>query len=173
MNDSFAFWFPAAWTIVGAVFTFLSFVLALFVATRSDLVVPKLRQVVVAFSKLNTAIVGASRVLETVKDDVGELRTALVPQGEPSIAETLRGLKTDWQALATALREAQGSTTELQAPATPVLLEILSEICQLKKEPWKIQRKVPALSLVSYKALAEALARERIQAKTNPFPELD
>ncbi|KAH7371568.1 hypothetical protein BKA66DRAFT_444025 [Pyrenochaeta sp. MPI-SDFR-AT-0127] len=120
--------------------------------------------------------------LEVIKRNVGALRMALTPHGE-SIAETLRDelreLTTELQALATATRETHevvsGLMTNSQAPATPVLLEILAELRRLAKGDLKIQRRLEPFSPPIFfgRAQAKVLARERIQATPSPFHELD
>ncbi|KAH8714857.1 hypothetical protein GQ44DRAFT_625050 [Phaeosphaeriaceae sp. PMI808] len=98
MNESFKFWFPVVWTLLGVLFSIFAFSLTLFLA----------------------------------------------------------------------------STTDSQAPATPVLLEILAELRKMTKGDPKIQRGLRPFSLqVFLEAQAKVLARERIQATPNPFLDLD
>lgn len=150
MDASFSFWFPAVWTLLGALFTIFSFVLAFYLAFgRRDLIAPQLNEIVVVLRTLRNR----SASLRVVQRDVGALTMAVTPHGE-SIAETLgalRELTTDLQALASIARETCGAVTGLmtdpQAPATPVLLEILAELRKMTKGDPKIQRRLPPFSL--------------------------
>jgi Fic family protein len=177
MNESFTFWFPAVCTLFGCLFTIFSFFLSSHLAFgRRDLILLKLDVVVEALR----AILEHLTSLRVVRSNVGTSTMAMAPHGE-SIAETLRalrGLTTDLQALASLAREtheaATRSATDLQAPATPVLLEILAELRKMTKGDPQIQRGLRPFSLQSLlKAQAEGLAREWIQATSNPFHDLD
>jgi hypothetical protein len=177
MNASFPFWFPAVWTLFGALFTIFSLALtAYFALDRRVFNLPVLDD-----------IDGTVRTkddhpasLREVQRNVEALTTALTPHGE-SFAQTLRALQelsTDFQALALIVRETCGAvtglTTDSRAPATPVLLEILTELRKVTKGGPKIQRRLRPFSLQIYlKAQAEVLARERMQATPNPFHDLD
>jgi hypothetical protein len=118
--------------------------------------------------------------LREVQRNVEALTTALTPHRE-SFAQTLRALQessTDFQALALIVRETCGAvtglTTDSWAPATPVLLEILTELRKVTKGGPKIQRRLRPFSLQIYlEAQAKVLARERMQATPNPFHDLD
>jgi hypothetical protein len=177
MHESFTFWFPSAWTLVGAVFIVFSLCFAFFIAFgRRDLVKPVLDKIVVVFRTIRdqTASLGE------VQSDVAALMKAITAPGQ-SLAETLRTLRelrTDLQALAIEARETSEAVTRLrsdpQAPATPVLLEILAELRKMSEGGPKIQRGLRPFSLqVFLEAQAEVLARERIQATPNPFLDLN
>jgi hypothetical protein len=175
MNESFTFWLPAVCALVESVFTAAALFLAFFVAFgRRDKVPPLLQETVDTLR----APLEPSACLREVQSDVRVLKTELVPLGE-SISEALveiRGLRTDLQALADATRETNDimrSTMDTQAPATPVPLEILTELRKTQGGP-QIQRRLRAFSLHSFmEARAEGLARERMQANPSPNPQLD
>lgn len=170
--------------MLGTLFTIFSFLLAAYIAfARSDVVANRLVLILDTLRVIRDQPADPRlRSLEALEMDVRALRMALDPHGE-HVAETLcdsvRGLRTDLQALTAATREAHGldtgSMTDSQAPATPVLLEILAEIRKLKKGDLKIQKRPPPFSLFNFfrRAPAEDLARERIQANPSPFHELD
>ncbi|KAH6618835.1 hypothetical protein C7974DRAFT_427071 [Boeremia exigua] len=176
MNEHFAFWYPSSWTMIGTVFSIFSFLVTLYVTfVRRDVVVTaidKLRDVY-------ETIRDESWYLRSVRTDVDALRKTLAPPGESTVEmhRTLQGLRTDLQALATATREnredVNGLMTESQAPAIPVLLEILAEVWKVTTREPKIQRRLPPFSRHLMVAQAEALARERMQANPNPFQDLD
>jgi hypothetical protein len=176
MDESFTFWSPSGWTLVGVLFT-ASFFLSIYVMfVRHDIVS---HQLVNIFELLRTLCALAAG-LGQVQSDVRALTMAVISHGR-SIAETigtLRDLTTDLLALARTVREScrdvTGLTTDPQAPATPVLLEILSEL--RKKPPVQptIQSRLPPFSLQFFsKVQAEDLARKRMQANPNPFHDLD
>jgi hypothetical protein len=177
MHESFTFWFPSAWTLVGAIFTIFSFSLAVFLAFgRRDSITPLLHEIMAILRTIRDE----SASLRVVQGDVATLMKAVTAPGQ-SRAETLRTLRelrTDFQVLASEARETCEAVTRLktdpQAPATPVLLEILAELRKMTKgDPW-IQRGLRPFSLqVFLEAQAKVLARERIQATPNPFLDLD
>ncbi|KAF2011324.1 hypothetical protein BU24DRAFT_278662 [Aaosphaeria arxii CBS 175.79] len=170
MSESFTFWFPSSWTMIGAVFTIFSFCLAFFSAfVKRDSLHPLLQSI--------RAVLAAG--LRGVRRDVAALMTDSTARGQTlhEMLRTLRGLRTDFQALAVIARETREavdrSTTHSQEPATPVLVEILAELRKMQGDP-KIQRRLRPFSLQVYlEAQAEVLARERMQATPNPFHELD
>lgn len=181
IGASFSFRFPE---MLGALFTIFSFALAAYIAfARSDIVADRLRLILDGVNAIVERPVDQRLSSpEALNMDVRALRMAQAPHGEPD-AETpcdiLRGLRIDLRALAAATRETYeadtGSMADSRAPATPVLLEILAEIRRLKKGGLKIQRGLPPFSLFNSfeRALAEDLARERVQATPSPFHELD
>ncbi|CAN9096794.1 unnamed protein product [Alternaria alternata] len=123
--------------------------------------------------------IGESGGLRVVRDDVAELRKALTAPGQflAETTQTLRRLKTDFQALATKVHETcqavDGFMTEKREPATPVLLEILTELRKSNGDP-RFQSWLRPVSFQVYlNAQAAVLARERKQANSSPFPELD
>lgn len=177
MDASFKFWFPAVWTLLGCFFTIASLAVSFYVAFgRRNLIVPLLDQIMDALRIIRDR----SASLWVAQRDVEALKMA-VTRHEKSTAETLlalRELTTDLQALASIARETCGAVTgfktDPQAPATPVLLEILAELRKMTKVDPKIQRRLPPFSLHLFlKAQAEGLARERIQTTPNPFHDLD
>ncbi|KAH8892448.1 hypothetical protein GQ53DRAFT_822667 [Thozetella sp. PMI_491] len=181
MDDPFAFWYPDAWTTVGAIFTILSFLLALVVAVSPDFFLLPRRNPL-RWDRRDDQATAALSPLEALTRDVEVLRKALAPLGEP-IAEILRDnhseLKIKLQELESALcevrREVQGLRTDAPVPA-PELLEILSELRLLKQEGVKIQRGNVHLSLANTlgRAPAADLARKRIQAYfPSPFRDVD
>lgn len=177
MNENFTFWFPSFWTMIGAIFTILAFFLAYYVSfVRRDPVITALDRIRVVYEKTLVALEYTSRGLKT---DLGTLKEAQASRGM-SAAETSRTwqqLMINLRALATATRETgdrvERSMTDSQAPADPVLLEILTEVQKLTLRGPTIQRRLPAFSLHVMKAQAEALARERIRATPNPLHDVD
>jgi hypothetical protein len=176
-SKSFEFWFSAAWTLIGAMFSIFGFILALFVAFgRRDFTLPLLKEIVLDLR----AIRDQSANHRVVQRDVAELRKAVTALGQ-SHAETLRtlrGLRTDLQALAIEAREiceaVAGSTTDLRVPATPVLLEILTELRKMNNGDPQVQGRLRPFSLqVFLEAQAIVLARQRIQATPSSFLDLD
>ncbi|KAH7390851.1 hypothetical protein DE146DRAFT_634712 [Phaeosphaeria sp. MPI-PUGE-AT-0046c] len=177
MYESFTFWFPSVWTLVGALFTVFSFSLAVVLAFgRCDSITPLLHEIVL----LLRAIRDQSASLRVVQSDVAALMKAVTAPGQ-SRAETLRTLREltiDFQALAKEARETceavTRSRTDPQAPAIPVLLEIWAELRKMTKGDPQIQRRLRPFSLQVYlEAQANVLAGERIQATPNPFLDLD
>lgn len=177
MDESFTFWFPSTWTLIGCLFTIFSFAFTVYVTYgRPNLALPPLNQIVHFYEKM----CNQTACLREVQRDFGALRTAVAPPGEPlaQALRTLPELTTDLQALASIARETCEAVTRLtidsQAPATPVLLEILTELRKMTKGGPKIQRRLSPFSLHRFlEAQAEGLARERMQATPNPFLDLD
>lgn len=174
-DASFTCWFPLAWTLVGAVFTMFSFLFTVFLLfCRRDPLAIRLDRILD-----NIRTTGESGSLRVVQNDVAELRKALTAPGQflAETTRTLQGLTTDFQALATEVHKTceavTGFMTEKWDPATPVLLEILTELRKLNGDP-QIQSWLRPVSFQVYlNARAAVLARERIQANSSPFPELD
>ncbi|KAB2109719.1 hypothetical protein AG0111_0g1474 [Alternaria gaisen] len=174
-DASFAFWFPLAWTLVGVLSSLFACLLAFFTTfRRRDPLTTRLDHILNVLRTL-----GESGGLRVVRDDVAELRKALTAQGQflAETTQTLRPLMTDFQALATKVRETcqavDGFMTEKREPATPVLLEILTELRKSNGDP-RFQSWLRPVSFQVYlNAQAAVLARERKQANPSPFPELD
>jgi hypothetical protein len=169
MDASFAFWWPSSWTMIGALFTVLSFAALIHTSNvRAPFVSPELRSISADVENLRR-----------VRADVESLMMALTPHREQP-AETTRALeemRTDLRTLVCtaceALDSAERSRKDSQE-ATSAALEILAEARKITRGDPKVQGKLPAFSLRVYlKAQAEALARERTQANPNPFCALD
>ena len=135
-DASFTFWFPLAWTLVGVLFTICACLLAFYITfRRRDPLTTRLDHI------LDVRIIGESGGLRVVRDDVAELRKALTAPGQflAETTQTLRQLTTDFQALATKVHETcqavDGFMTEKREPATPVLLEILTELRKSNGDP--------------------------------------
>lgn len=181
MNAPFSFWFPTVWTLLGATFTIFSFALSYFVEfVRHDIVAQRVGEIRNLLGPTLDTLPRREQ-LEALEGDVGALKMALTPHGE-LIAETLRDghieLLNELQALVAATREIHlavtGSMTDSQAPETPALSEILTELRRLTKGEPKIQRGLTPFSFATFrKAQAEDLAAGRIQAPSSPFHELD
>jgi hypothetical protein len=136
-DASFAFWFPVACTLVGVLFTIFAFLLAFYTTfRRRDPLTKRLDQILAVLRTI-----GESGGLRVVRDDVAELRKALTAPGQflAETTQTLRQLTTDFQALATKVHETcqavDGFMTEKREPATPVLLEILTELRKSNGDP--------------------------------------
>ena len=183
MDGPFAFWFPAIWTMLGALFTIFSFALSAYIVfVRNDVVPRRLGSICVTLDKLKESVDLRLTSLETLTGDVEALRMALVPHGEPgpeALRVGLRELVIELQVLAAAIRHTHGVDTESMtvsgALAIPRMQEISSELRQSRKGKLKIQKWFKPFSHSDFfeMARAEGLARERIQANPNPFHELD
>lgn len=149
MDEHFSFWYPSSWTMIGTVFTIFSFFFTIYVTfVRPDVVATTLKELCHVYEAIQRNS-GYTRLVQT---DVDALRMALAPPWE-SIVEMhrmLQRLTIDLQELATATREnrerVDGLTTDSQAPATPVLLEILAEVRKVTLREPKIQRRLPPFS---------------------------
>jgi len=176
MNESFKFWFPSIWTLLGAVFTIASFAFSFYVVfVRHDVVATRVEACTTAVKDTCSTLESRLENLEALTRDGEALRTALTPHGEliaQTLRDSLRELRNDVQALDAAVTRLM---TDPQDPATPVLPEILSELRRPKTGNPKVQRRLAPFSLfnVFEKAHAEGLARERTQATPSPFHELD
>jgi hypothetical protein len=145
MDASTPLWSPEAWTMFGALFTFILLLLSVYVTfSRCAKIVSQLKLVLETWQA--DLPLGD---LEVLMRDVGAMTMALDQHGVPTagtLCDCLRELRTDLQALAAATREACGDDTEsmtgFQPPATSVLLDILAELRQ-PKDDLKIQRKLP------------------------------
>ncbi|KAJ4309155.1 hypothetical protein N0V94_009055 [Neodidymelliopsis sp. IMI 364377] len=176
MNESFTSWFLAVWTLLGCLFTIFFFFLTVYITFgRGDSIAPDVKDILSAVLAIGVEMTG----LRVVQSDVEALKMAAGPHGE-SLAEmlrTLRELRTDLQGLVTVSREIFEAVTRLRTdsqPATPVLLEILTDLRKVTRGDPKIQRGLRPFSFrVFMDAQAEALARERMQATPNPFHDLD
>jgi hypothetical protein len=166
----------------GALFTFASFILALYVAVRPNIFDRRLDAGLESLDSIQTNLAALRpSILEALTNYVDVLTTTLAPRGESAV-QTLRddisALRTDMQALATASRETKGcivagSMTDSQPPAA-VLPEILAEFRRPAKGDTKVQRQLPSFSFSGFrKAYAEDLARERTQATSSSFHDLD
>lgn len=183
MSDAFTLWFPAAWTVFGAVFTFLSFVLIFYVEfVRPNKIVSGLGRIVSAIEALQddfrARLPPANPEAQTRMNEA--LITALRSHGV-SIVEVLLDIElrlmTVEQSHHDALREIRSHITRLltgpQSDAA-VLPEILFLLQRPMKGTPKIQRKLPSFSLSNFEsAYAKGLARERIQANSSSIHDLD
>ena len=116
MDGPFAFWFPAIWTMLGALFTIFSFALSAYIVfVRNDVVPRRLGSICVTLDKLKESVDLRLTSLETLTGDVEALRMALVPHGEPgpeALRVGLRELVIKFQVLAAAIRHTHGVDTE-------------------------------------------------------------
>jgi hypothetical protein len=79
MHESFTFWFPGFWMILGAVFTVLGTLLAFVVVTKPDLF-PSPRSNQVLLEAVEAARCAYDpKPLEDMKRDIEALRTAWAP----------------------------------------------------------------------------------------------
>jgi hypothetical protein len=142
VSENFSFWFPTFWTVVGAIFTTGSFLLALLWLIKPNLFSTQHKALLKTVNELREEL---RRGHLKNKAEVVALRMALMPPGEPD-AETPRDLllasRNELRSLVAAVHETkeqiQESRTDLQA-STSALLEILSEVRQLRKDGLKIQ----------------------------------